>query len=148
MTERTAEPAMVTVVSGRSAFGAGPTGTGSQQRPEHSLRRGVSARLRIMGWLVLVLAAALISVVLVTRNVLINELQREIDAALRQEVEEFEQFGRQGRNPETGQSFTSAAELLDVHLERQRTVQVDPQRITQVVVQLAHTLSTTASPEM
>jgi two-component system, OmpR family, sensor kinase len=60
-------------------------------------------------------------VVLVTRNVLINGLDREINAALRQEVEEFEQFARQGRNPETGQPFTSAAELLEVHLERQRT---------------------------
>jgi signal transduction histidine kinase len=74
-----------------------------------------------MGWFVLVLTAALISVVLVTRNVLINGLEREIDAALRQEVEEFEQFARQGRNPETGQPFTSAAELLQVHVERQRT---------------------------
>ncbi|HVE96514.1 MAG TPA: hypothetical protein VNA67_05975 [Pseudonocardiaceae bacterium] len=74
-----------------------------------------------MGWFVLVLTAALISVVLVTRNVLINGLEREIGAALRQEVEEFEQFARQGRNPETGQPFTSAAELLQVHVERQRT---------------------------
>ena len=121
MAERTAEPAMVTVVSVRSAFGAGSIGTGPEQRPEHSPRRGASARLRIMGWLMLVLAAGLISAVLVTRNVLINGLEREIDAALREEAEEFEQFARQGRNPETGQSFTSAAELLDVHLERQRT---------------------------
>ncbi len=120
-TEWTAEPTTVTVVSGRSAFGAGPIGTGPEQRQEQPRRRGASARLRIMGWLVLVLAAALISVVLVTRNVLINGLEQEIHAALRQEVEEFDQFAQQGRNPETGQPFTSAAELLEVHLERQRT---------------------------
>ncbi len=119
--ERTNEPATVTVVPDRSAFGAGSIGIGPEQRLEQPPRRGASARLRIMGWLVLVLAAALVSVVLVTRNVLINGLDREIDAALRQEVEEFEQFARQGRNPETGQPFTSAAELLEVHLERQRT---------------------------
>ncbi len=118
---RTAEQAVVTVVPGRSASGAGHTGAGSEQRPLRLRRRGASARLRIMGWLVLVLTAALVSVVLVTRNVLVNELEREIDAALRQEVEEFEQFARQGRNPETGQPFTSAAELLQVHLERQKT---------------------------
>ncbi|MGH3998969.1 MAG: HAMP domain-containing protein, partial [Pseudonocardiaceae bacterium] len=120
-TEWTTEPATVTVVSGRSAFGAGPIGTGTEQRQEWPPRRGASARLRIMGWLVLLLAAALISVVLVTRNVLINGLDQEINAALRQEVEEFQRFAERGRNPETGQPFSSAAELLEVHLARQRT---------------------------
>ncbi|MGH3981300.1 MAG: ATP-binding protein [Pseudonocardiaceae bacterium] len=120
-TAQTAGPATVTVASGRSVAGAGRLDAGPEQRPARPRRRGASARLQIMGWLVLVLAAALISVVLVTRNVLINGLEREIDAALRQEVEEFQQFARQGRNPETGQPFTSAAELLQVHVERQRT---------------------------
>ncbi|MDQ3761205.1 MAG: HAMP domain-containing histidine kinase [Actinomycetota bacterium] len=113
-------PATVTATSRRSAYGAGPD-AGSEQRPAKPRRRGASARLQIMGWLVLVLAAALVSVVLVTRNVLINGLEQEISAALSQEVEEFRQFEQQGRNPETGQPFTSAVELLQVHLERQRT---------------------------
>ncbi|MGH3887198.1 MAG: ATP-binding protein [Pseudonocardiaceae bacterium] len=115
---RTTEPAAVAVVPGRSASGGGAIGAESEQRPR---RRGASARLQIMGWLVLVLATALVSVVLVTRNVLINALEREIVAALGQEVEEFKQFAREGRNPETGQPFTTAAELLQVHLERQST---------------------------
>ncbi len=74
-----------------------------------------------MGWLVLLLVVALSSVVLVTRNLLSTALEREIATALRQEVGEFEQFARQGRNPETGQPFTAASQLLRVHLERQRT---------------------------
>lgn len=118
-TARMAEPATVTVAAGRSASGADPIGAGSEQRPARPRRRGASARLQIMGWLVLVLATALVSVVLVTRNVLINGLEQEIAAALGQEVEEFAQFAREGRNPETGRPFTSAAELLQVHLQRQ-----------------------------
>ncbi|MGQ0776066.1 MAG: sensor histidine kinase [Pseudonocardiales bacterium] len=94
---------------------------GGEQRPARPRRRGASARLQIMGWLVLVLTTALGSIVLVTRNVLINAFERDIGVALHQEVEEFVHFARQGRNPETGQPFTAAAELLQVHLERQRT---------------------------
>lgn len=74
-----------------------------------------------MGWLVLLLTVALVSVVLVTRNLLITASDSEITAGLRQEVEEFEQFAREGRNPETGQPFTAAEQLLQVHLARQRT---------------------------
>lgn len=101
--------------------GAGSAEARPDGWPARPRRRGASARLRIMGWLVLVLATALVSVVLVTRNVLINALEREIGAALSQEVEEFRQFTQEGRNPETGQPFAAAAELLQVHLERQST---------------------------
>ncbi|MGH3920850.1 MAG: sensor histidine kinase [Pseudonocardiaceae bacterium] len=117
-TAQMAEPATVTA-AGWSASGTDPIGAGSEQRLARPRRRGASARLQIMGWLVLVLVTALVSVVLVTRNVLINGLEQEIAAALGQEVEEFAQFAREGRNSETGQSFTSAAELLRVHLQRQ-----------------------------
>ncbi|MGH3785536.1 MAG: sensor histidine kinase [Pseudonocardiaceae bacterium] len=120
-TARTTEPATVTVAPGRSTSGAGRIDAAAAEGPVRPRRQGPSARLQIMGWLVLVLAAALVSVVLVTRNVLINGLEQEIRAALQQEVEEFAQFARQGRNPETGQPFTSATDLLEVHLERQRT---------------------------
>lgn len=116
-TAQMTELATVTVSPGLSASGSGAIGAA----PERTRRRGASARLQIMGWLVLVLTAALVSVVLVTRNVLINGLEREIAAALQQEVDEFAQFARQGRNPETGQPFTTAADMLQVHLERQRT---------------------------
>ncbi|MGH4012134.1 MAG: ATP-binding protein [Pseudonocardiaceae bacterium] len=116
-TAQMAELATVTGSPGRPAAGSDSIATA----PERPRRRGASARLQIMGWLVLVLAAALFSVVLVTRNVLINGLEREISAALQQEIDEFAQFARQGRNPETGQPFTTASEMLRVHLARQRT---------------------------
>lgn len=74
-----------------------------------------------MAWLVLLVAVALLSVVLVTRNLLSTALDREITEALREEVEEFEQFALEGRNPETGEPFRDASTLLRVHLQRQRT---------------------------
>lgn len=74
-----------------------------------------------MAWLVLLVAVALLSVVLVTRDLLSTALDREITEALRQEIEEFEQFALEGRNPETGEPFSDASTLLRVHLQRQRT---------------------------
>ncbi|MGH3987568.1 MAG: hypothetical protein ACRDTZ_09660, partial [Pseudonocardiaceae bacterium] len=67
-TAQMAEPATVTA-AGWSASGTDPIGAGSEQRLARPRRRGASARLQIMGWLVLVLVTALVSVVLVTRNV-------------------------------------------------------------------------------
>ncbi|MGH3824802.1 MAG: histidine kinase dimerization/phospho-acceptor domain-containing protein, partial [Pseudonocardiaceae bacterium] len=115
-----AQPATSTFPHSQPASGAGSTGAGSEQPPARPRRRGASARLQIMGWLVLVLAAALVSVVLVTRNLLLNALENEIAAALNQETDEFGQFAREGRNPETGRPFSTATELLQVHLARQR----------------------------
>ncbi len=74
-----------------------------------------------MGWLVLLLIMPLISVVLVTRNLLNTALEHEISAGMRQEIGEFEQFARKARKPETGQPFTTAEQLLEVHMEGQRT---------------------------
>jgi two-component system, OmpR family, sensor kinase len=84
-------------------------------------RPGVPARARIMGWLVLLLTVALLTVVLVTRNILLAEVESDATAALVQESLEFDEFARVGRNPETGQPFRDAGELLTTHLARQRT---------------------------
>lgn len=83
-------------------------------------RRGLPARTRIMAWLLLLLTAALLSVVVVTRNLLLGNLDAEITADLVQESGEFDDFARIGVNPETGRPFADAGELLATHLERQR----------------------------
>ncbi|WP_300008450.1 HAMP domain-containing sensor histidine kinase [Pseudonocardia sp.] len=85
---------------------------------EHRL--GLPARARIMAWLLLLLTVALVSVVLVTRNLLLADLDAEITAELQQESEEFTQFVDVGVNPETGLPFANAVELMKIHLERQR----------------------------
>ncbi len=83
-------------------------------------RRGLPARVRIMAWLLLLLTVALLSVVLVTRDLLLADLDAEVTAELRQEDQEFRTFAEIGVNPESGLPFADAGELLATHLARQR----------------------------
>ncbi|MCX6466431.1 MAG: HAMP domain-containing sensor histidine kinase [Pseudonocardiales bacterium] len=83
-------------------------------------RTGLPARARIMAWLLLLLTVALLSVVLVTRNLLLADLDAEITAELRQEDQEFRTFAEIGVDPTTGQPFADAGDLLGTHLSRQR----------------------------
>ncbi|MFC5747136.1 sensor histidine kinase [Actinomadura rugatobispora] len=82
-------------------------------------RPGVSARMRIMLWLVGVMAVALASVGLMVRAILVAEVEGDGNQLLEQEAREFEQFAREGRDPATGRPFTDAAPLLFTHLRRQ-----------------------------
>jgi signal transduction histidine kinase len=85
------------------------------------VRRGrwwSSIRLRIVvGYVVLVVAALAISI-LVTRQVLVARLDREIDRALAQEIEELRSLAS-GNDPATGEPFgADAAAILDTFLRR------------------------------
>lgn len=68
-------------------------------------------RLRVVIGYVILLAAALVLSVIATRQVLLTRLDREIDAALSQEVEELEQLAS-GIDPTTGEPFGSDAEAI------------------------------------
>ena len=86
-----------------------------------STRRGrwwSSIRLRIVvGYIVLVAAALAISI-LVTRQVLLGRLERDIDRALVQEVEELRNLAS-GNDPATGEPFGDDSEaILDTFLRR------------------------------
>lgn len=82
-------------------------------------RPWVSARLRILLWLVVVMAVALVAVAAATRSVLLRDVDHRIDNLLAQEAEEFANLARRGVNPETGQRFTAPKPLLRLFLERQ-----------------------------
>ncbi|GAA2450812.1 HAMP domain-containing sensor histidine kinase [Actinomadura vinacea] len=82
-------------------------------------RPGVSARMRILLWLVAVMAVALGSVGLVVRAVLIAEVEGDGNQLLEQEAREFQRFARVGRDPDTGRPFADAGRLLFTHLSRQ-----------------------------
>ncbi|GCB50102.1 HAMP domain-containing sensor histidine kinase [Streptomyces sp. NL15-2K] len=82
-------------------------------------RRRVSARVRILLWLLLVMAVALTSVATVTRSILLREADQRINRLLAQEAGEFTNFEERGTDPETGGPFTDPARLLRTFLVRQ-----------------------------
>ncbi|MEW2355823.1 ATP-binding protein [Spirillospora sp. NPDC029432] len=82
-------------------------------------RPGVSARLRILLWLIVVMAVAMGSVALAVRAILIAEVENDSVQLLEQEAREFEQFAREGLDPETGRGFDDPGRLLYTHLRRQ-----------------------------
>jgi two-component system, OmpR family, sensor kinase len=79
----------------------------------------VSARVRILLWLLLVMAVALASVATTTRSILLRDVNQRIDELLAQEAGEFTNLQAQGVDPETGRPFTEPSRLLRVFLQRQ-----------------------------
>ncbi|MFK0115869.1 ATP-binding protein [Streptomyces sp. NPDC090994] len=82
-------------------------------------RRRISARVRILLWLLLVMAVALASVAATTRSILLRDTDQRINNLLAQEAGEFANFEEQGFDPETGRRFTEPDRLLRVFLQRQ-----------------------------
>ena len=73
-------------------------------------------RLRILGWLVVLLALANVASVLLLRKVLLDRLDAEVEASLVQEVRELETLVL-GRDPNTGQPFGgNVAAIFDTFL--------------------------------
>ncbi|APU22445.1 signal transduction histidine kinase [Actinoalloteichus sp. GBA129-24] len=81
-------------------------------------RRGPSARVRIMAWLVLVMASGLITIVLVVRQLLLNDIDQRVMRVLNQESQEYAAFAAVGRD-RAGAVVTDPAELLDLYLGAQ-----------------------------
>ncbi|WP_419994243.1 sensor histidine kinase [Streptomyces boninensis] len=79
----------------------------------------ISARVRILLWLLLVLTAAPAVVAATTRGVLMRDVDQHISQMLSQETGEFQHFFERGRDPETGERFHHPERLLKVFLERQ-----------------------------
>lgn len=79
----------------------------------------VSARWRIVGWIVLTTAIALLAVVVTMRSLLQGQVDQAADAGIVQEVEEFRTFVDEGVDPRTAQPFASEAELMERYLSRQ-----------------------------
>ena len=84
------------------------------------MRRALaSIRLRVVVGYMVLLAAALAVAVLVTRQIQISRLDREIRRELAQEVEELRLLAAEGIDPETGQPLgDDVARILDTFLER------------------------------
>ncbi|MFI1190647.1 sensor histidine kinase [Streptomyces californicus] len=76
------------------------------------IRRTASARSRIVGWMLLLLGAALAVPTFGITIVWQAELDREVDARLLSEADKLRAFARTARDPYTGERFTSGAALL------------------------------------
>jgi signal transduction histidine kinase len=95
--------------------GYGDAHEDSRRSPRASLT-GIRTRI-VVGYVVL-LASALAIAVLVTRQVLVSRLERDIDRALAQEVEELRRLAG-GTDPETGEPFgDDVRAIFDVFLRR------------------------------
>jgi two-component system OmpR family sensor kinase len=79
----------------------------------------LSARFRILLWLLAVMAVALAAVVLTTRSILLRDVNERAAEVLSQEASEFTSFVDIGVDPDTGEPFTDAETLLEVFLQRQ-----------------------------
>lgn len=96
------------------------TSTTTERRasPFRRLRVHASARLRIVGWLVLLVAFAVGASVLLLRQVLFDRLDDDVASALEQEVAEVRALA-DGRDPATGEPFSGDVRaIFDTFLER------------------------------
>jgi two-component system OmpR family sensor kinase len=81
----------------------------------------VSARWRIVGWIVLTTALALLVLVVTVRSLLIAGVDRDANDDVVQEVQEFTTFASEAVDPQTAQEYTSVAALLERYLSRQNS---------------------------
>lgn len=78
-----------------------------------------SARTRILGWYVLLLAAALVAALLIQRAFMFSQAVVEADLAMDQEVGELRQLVEVGIDPRTGEPFGGdLARIFETFLER------------------------------
>lgn len=81
----------------------------------------VSARWRIVGWIVLTTALALLAVLVTVRSLLMAGVDQDANEDIVQEVQEFTTFAGEAVDPLTAQPYTSVSELLERYLSRQNT---------------------------
>ncbi|WP_309648991.1 ATP-binding protein [Nocardioides sp.] len=87
-----------------------------QRAPETSV---IPGRIRIVAWIMLATALGLLAVVITLRSAALAEIEREANADVAQEIDEFRTFASEGRDPDTGAAFTDAVRMLTLHLQRE-----------------------------
>jgi signal transduction histidine kinase len=90
-----------------------------QRRSPAGRRPWRGARVRILAWVIGLLAASTLATLVLERQVLTGRVEERVDDSLEQEVEEFRRLVRDGRNPLTGRPFgNDVAAIFDVFLTR------------------------------
>ncbi len=83
-----------------------------------AFRRASTTRARLLGWYLALVLLALVVGLVVQRSLLLAQVDREVDAQLRQEVEELLQLSG-GWDPRTGEPFAGNIEaIFDTFLSR------------------------------
>ena len=80
-------------------------------------RRGVTARTRIVGWLVLLAAIALAATLLISTRVLLSQVDDTIEAELAHEADKVRDWVVREVDPATDEPFSSVEVLLQRYLE-------------------------------
>ena len=86
--------------------------------PVHRFR-GPPARVLIMCWLLVLMAVVLVAICLVTRNLLRQQVHSDVNAALEQEVREYQTAATRGVDETTREPFPTVRALLESQLRVQ-----------------------------
>ncbi|WP_460859368.1 ATP-binding protein [Nocardiopsis coralliicola] len=102
--------------------GPPPGGPGDPGSPGGAAGAGLHlpARVRIMAWVLALMAAVLVLIDVVTWQALRAGVDERVDAALTQEIEEFEEYARVGIDPATGEPFAHTEALMRTYLTHQQ----------------------------
>ncbi|WP_207939002.1 sensor histidine kinase [Actinomadura darangshiensis] len=92
------------------------TATTTEPAPRARLRRGPTARARIVGWMLLLVALALGAAVFLTWSVQSARLDDRINAELGHEAAKLREFARAGVDPATGRPVSGVRALLTAYL--------------------------------
>ncbi|MDO5087427.1 MAG: HAMP domain-containing sensor histidine kinase [Comamonadaceae bacterium] len=78
-----------------------------------------TARWRIVGWIVLTAALAVLALLLTARSIFLRQVYLDANAAIVQEIREFNAFASEAVDSRTRRPFTSLTALMERYLERQ-----------------------------
>ncbi|MGQ3382058.1 ATP-binding protein [Glutamicibacter sp. TV12E] len=88
--------------------------------PPNHQGSSVSARLRIVGWIVLTTAVALLAVTATMRSIMLAQIADSANIGIAQEIEEFRTFAAEAVDPTTAKPFSSMHSLMERYLARQQ----------------------------
>lgn len=96
--------------------------TAAAKQPVQGQGSAVSARWRIVGWIVVTTALTLLAVTVTMRSVMSGQIAEAANAGITQEIQEFRTFAAEGLDPQTAKPFTSMDELMERYVARQQPV--------------------------
>ena len=85
----------------------------------------LTARWRVVGWILLTAALMVLALILTVRSIFIRQVDLDANAAVVQELHEFNAFAREAVDPRTHGPFDSLTALMERYMERQTPSRVE-----------------------